>query len=208
MNDSFGFEEPIIMTEDTKNRPPEKKKHEAGAIIAGIVSGLVLIALSLFMIIIAAATVLVVFNLKGGRYTKEREAVTSWLDSMVEGNGEKFVNGSFCEPMMTALLKKNNVEKADYINAVEQQLKLLDIKYRKLKVVKKGATIESELEDLNAEIAKYTGETNVISDLYSITVKYEYKTGTSSSWVANEEEVEIYVSDGKCYIYSDAWFAL
>ena len=35
MNDSFGFEEPIIMTEDTKNRPPEKKKHEAGAIIAG-----------------------------------------------------------------------------------------------------------------------------------------------------------------------------
>ena len=190
MNDSFGFEEPIIMTEDTKNRPPEKKKHEAGAIIAGIV----------FMIIIAAATVLVVFNLKGGRYTKEREAVTSWLDSMVEGNGEKFVNGSFCEPMMTALLKKNNVEKADYINAVEQQLKLLDIKYRKLKVVKKGATIESELEDLNAEIAKYTGETNVISDLYSITVKYEYKTGTSSSWVANEEEVEIYVSDGKCYI--------
>ena len=24
MNDSFGFEEPIIMTEDTKNRPPEK----------------------------------------------------------------------------------------------------------------------------------------------------------------------------------------
>jgi hypothetical protein len=198
MNDSFGFEEPIIMTEDTKNRPPEKKKHEAGAIIAGIV----------FMIIIAAATVLVVFNLKGGRYTKEREAVTSWLDSMVEGNGEKFVNGSFCEPMMTALLKKNNVEKADYINAVEQQLKLLDIKYRKLKVVKKGATIESELEDLNAEIAKYTGETNVISDLYSITVKYEYKTGTSSSWVASEEEVEIYVSDGKCYIYSDAWFAL
>ena len=156
------------------------------------------------MIIIAAATVLVVFNLKGGRYTKEREAVTSWLDSMVERNGEKFVNGSFCEPMMTALLKKNNVEKADYINAVEQQLKLLDIKYRKLKVVKKGATIESELEDLNAEIAKYTGETNVISDLYSITVKYEYKTGTSSSWVANEEEVEIYVSDGKCYIYSDA----
>lgn len=186
MNDSFGFEEPIIMTEDTKNRPPEKKKHEAGAIIAGIV----------FMIIIAAATVLVVFNLKGGRYTREREAATSWLDSMVEGNGEKFVNGSFCEPMMTALLKKNNVEKADYINAVEQQLKLLDIKYRKLKVVKKGATIESELEDLNAEIAKYTGETNVISDLYSITVKYEYKTGTSSSWVANEEEVEIYVSDG------------
>lgn len=194
MNDSFGFEEPIIMTEDTKNRPPEKKKHEAGAIIAGIV----------FMIIIAAATVLVVFNLKGGRYTKEREAVTSWLDSMVEGNGEEFINDSFCEPMMTALLKKNNVEKADYINAVEQQLKLLDIKYRKLKVVKKGATIESELEDLNAEIAKYTGETNVISDLYSITVKYEYKTGTSSSWVANEEEVEIYVSDGKCYIYSDA----
>lgn len=178
MNDSFGFEEPIIMTEDTKNRPPEKKKHEAGAIIAGIV----------FMIIIAAATVLVVFNLKGGRYTKEKEAATSWLDSMVEGNGEKFVNGSFCEPMMTALVKKNNIEKADYIDAVEQQLKLLDIKYRKLKVVKKGATIESELEDLNAEIAKYTGETNVISDLYPITVKYEYKTGTSSSWVANEEK--------------------
>ena len=155
------------------------------------------------MIIIAAATVLVVFNLKGGRYTKEKEAATSWLDSMVEGNGEEFVNGSFCEPMMTALVKKNNIEKADYIDAVEQQLKLLDIKYRKLKVVKKGATIESELEDLNAEIAKYTGETNVISDLYPITVKYEYKTGTSSSWVANEEKVEIYVSDGKCYIYSD-----
>ena len=183
----------IMVIKDTKNRPPEKKKHEAGAIIAGIV----------FMIIIAAATVLVVFNLKGGRYTKEREAATSWLDSMVEGNGEKFVNGSFCEPMMTALVKKNNIEKADYIDAVEQQLKLLDIKYRKLKVVKKGATIESELEDLNAEIAKYTGETNVISDLYPITVKYEYKTGTSSSWVANEEKVEIYVSDGKCYIYSD-----
>ena len=49
MNDSFGFEEPIIMTEDTKNRPPEKKKHEAGAIIAGIVSGLVLVALSPFI---------------------------------------------------------------------------------------------------------------------------------------------------------------
>ena len=193
MNDSFGFEEPIIMTEDTKNRPPENKKHEAGAIIAGIV----------FMIIIAVATVLVVFNLKGGKYTKEKEAVTSWLDSMVEGNGKEFINGSFCEPMMTALVKKNNIEKADYIDAVEQQLKLLDIKYRKLKVVKKGATIESKLEDLNAEIAKYTGETNVISDLYSITVKYECKTGASSSWVSKEEEVEIYVSDGKCYIYSD-----
>lgn len=193
MNDSFGFEEPIIMTEDTKNGPPEKKKHEAGAIIAGIV----------IMIIIAAATVLVVINIKGGRYTKEREAVTSWLDSIVEGNGEEFINGSFCEPMMTALVKKNNIEKADYIDAVGQQLKLLDVKYRKLKVVKKGATIESELEDLNAEIAKYTGETNVISDLYSITVKYECKTGASSSWIAKKEEVEIYVSDGKCYIYSD-----
>ncbi|WP_443666391.1 hypothetical protein [Eshraghiella crossota] len=193
MNDSFGFEEPIIMTEDTKNGPPEKKKHEAGAIIAGIV----------IMIIIAAATVLVVINIKGGRYTKEREAVTSWLDSIVEGNGEEFINGSFCEPMMTALVKKNNIEKADYIDAVGQQLKLLDVKYRKLKVVKKGATIESELEDLNAEIAKYTGETNVISDLYSITVKYECKTGASSSWVAKKEEVEIYVSDGKYYIYSD-----
>ena len=193
MNDSFGFEEPIIMTEDTKNRPPEKKKHEAGAIIAGIV----------IMIIIAAATVLVVINIKGGKYNKEREAVTSWLDSMVEGNGEEFINDSFCEPMMTALVKKNNIEKADYIDAVGQQLKLLDVKYRKLKVVKKGATIESELEDLNAEIAKYTGETNVISDLYSITVKYECKTGASSSWVAKKEEVEIYVSDGKYYIYSD-----
>lgn len=108
--------------------------------------------------------------------------------------------------MMTALVKKNNIEKADYIDAVEQQLKLLDIKYRKLKVVKKGATIESELEDLNAEIAKYTGETNVISDLYSITVKYEYKTGTSSSWVANEEEVEIYVSDGNV-IYTVMYYS-
>ena len=115
------------MTEDTKNRPPEKKKHEAGAIIAGIV----------FMIIIAAATVLVVFNIKGGKYSKEKKAVTAWLDSMVEGNVEEFIDGSFCEPMMTALLKKNNVEKADYVNAVEQQLKLLDIKFRKLKIVKK-----------------------------------------------------------------------
>lgn len=100
------------------------------------------------MIIIAAATVLVVFNLKGGRYTKEREAATSWLDSMVEGNGEKFVNGSFCEPMMTALVKKNNIEKADYINAVEQQLKLLDIKYRKLKVVKKERQLNQNLRIL------------------------------------------------------------
>lgn len=56
---------------------------------------------------------------------------------MVEGNVEEFIDGSFCEPMMTALLKKNNVEKADYVNAVEQQLKLLDIKFRKLKIVKK-----------------------------------------------------------------------
>ena len=193
MNDSFGFEEPIIMTEDTKNRPPEKKKHEAGAIIAGIV----------FMIIIAAATVLVVFNIKGGKYSKEKKAVTAWLDSMVEGNVEEFIDGSFCEPMMTALLKKNNVEKADYINAVEQQLKLLDIKFRKLKIVKKGDTIDSELEDLNAEIAKYTGETNVVSDLYEITVKYECKIGSSSSWIETEEEIKVYISDGKCYIYSD-----
>lgn len=193
MNDSFGFEEPIIMTEDTKNRPPEKKKHEAGAIVAGIV----------VMIIIAAATVLVVFNIKGGKYSKEKKAVTAWLDSMVEGNVEEFIDGSFCEPMMTALLKKNNVEKADYVNAVEQQLKLLDIKFRKLKIVKKGDTIDSELEDLNAEIAKYTGETNVVSDLYEITVKYECKIGSSSSWIETEEEIKVYISDGKCYIYSD-----
>ncbi len=192
MNDSFGFEEPIIMTED-KKMPPENKKHETGAIIAGIV----------VMIIIAAATILVVFNIKGGKYSKEKKAVTSWLDSMVEGNGEEFLDGSFCEPMMAALLKKNNIEKADYIDAVEQQLKLLDIKYRKLKIIKKGDTIDSELEDLNAEIAKYTGEANVISDLYEITVKYECKTGTSSSWIEMEEEVEVYVSDGKCYVYSD-----
>ena len=89
------------------------------------------------------------------------------------------------------------------MNAVEQQLKLLDIKFRKLKIVKKGDTIDSELEDLNAEIAKYTGETNVVSDLYEITVKYECKIGSSSSWIETEEEIKVYISDGKCYIYSD-----
>lgn len=33
MNDSFGFEEPIIMTEDTKNRPPEKKSMRRGRLL-------------------------------------------------------------------------------------------------------------------------------------------------------------------------------
>lgn len=135
------------------------------------------------------------------RFDEERanDCIAKYFEGMASKDVEGLKEVFYSKDVLATFAKVNEMTEDAIIDSLKSELKNISLEYKELGIKEYSAYRESDVMGFNDEINKATGVSNLIKDMYAVSITFmQY---TNIGWEEKNEMIRMYVIDDEYRIW-------